>query len=230
MVGTNSAVLTHFLKCLQLLFWAICSRHIALYISRSWKTTNKRPNECAAKSGKTVTVTDESNHLSSSSNSPHLSLSLSLTVALSLSIDVFTSLTLLSLHPRSPFPHGRGLSAQSVCSGCVWPYACMCILWLWVSMCTWVTLYTLRVLWSSRGCRQMWTFWAGVLHLYLYLQTDDWKQNKCSKPVYSYWTNNIHTPSNIHTHNLLLSSICSNIVILANQELKEYCVLYNRGK
>lgn len=91
-------------------FWAICSRHVALYIFLSRKTTNKRPNEWQPNLGETLTVTVESNHPSSSSNSPHLSLTLSL--------GVFTSLALLS---QSPFPHGRGLSAQSVCSGCVWP-------------------------------------------------------------------------------------------------------------
>lgn len=64
----------------------------------------------AAKSGKLLTVTVKSNHPSSSSNSPHLSRFLSL--------GMFTSHTPLS---QSPSPHGRGLSAQSVCSGCVWP-------------------------------------------------------------------------------------------------------------
>lgn len=84
---------------------AHCSIHFL--VQQNNKQTAKR---MAAKSGKLLTVTVKSNHPSSSSNSPHLSHFLSL--------GVFTSLTLLS---QSPFPHGRGLSVQSVCSGCVWP-------------------------------------------------------------------------------------------------------------
>lgn len=86
---------------------AHCSIHFL--VQKNNKETAKR---MAAKSGKTLTVTVESNHPSSSSNSPRLSLSRSL------SLGVFTSLALLS---QPPSPHGRGLSAQSVCSGCVWP-------------------------------------------------------------------------------------------------------------
>lgn len=127
---------------------AHCSIHFL--VLKNNKQTAKR---IAAKSGNPVTVGVQSNHLSSSSNSPHLSVFLSS----SLSVNVFTLLKLLSLHPHSLFPHTRRLSAQSVCSGCVWAHSCMCILWLWANGCMRAILYTVHVLWSSRGCTQTWT-------------------------------------------------------------------------
>lgn len=93
------------MKCLQLLFLgylrqAHCPIHFL--VQRNNKQTAKR---MAAKSVKLLTVTVMSNHPSSSSNSPP---------TLSLSLCVLTSLTPLS---QPPSPHGRALSAQSVCSG-----------------------------------------------------------------------------------------------------------------
>lgn len=105
-VGTALAVLTYFLKCLQLLFWAICSRHIALYIFWSWKTTNKRPNELQPNLGTQVTVGVQSNHLSSSSNSPHLFASFSLFLSPSMCsplLRCYLSTLSLSFHIRGVY-------------------------------------------------------------------------------------------------------------------------------
>lgn len=85
----------------------------------SWKQqqqTNKRPNEWQPNLGR-QRLADESNHLSST---PHLSLSL----PRSLSYPTISS-------PSVSLSTWQRLSAQSVCSGCVWTYACMCVSWLW---------------------------------------------------------------------------------------------------
>lgn len=88
---------------------AHCSIHFL--VLKNNKQTAKR---MTAKSGKTVTVTDEPNHLSSSSNSPHLSLSLSRSVHLS--------------YPPISLPSvSLSMRQGSICS--------ICMFWLCVSIC-----------------------------------------------------------------------------------------------
>lgn len=161
----NLAVLTHFLK----LFTVIYSYGLSAagtYIFWSFKNNKQTAKRIAAKSVKTVTVTDESNHLSSSSNSLHLSLSLC----------VFTSPISPPSVSLSTCPHVYllNLCVLVVCAA----YACMHVRFCdceSAGACGSCCLLA-PVLWSSRGRRQTRTFWAGVLHLYLYLQTGNWKQ------------------------------------------------------
>lgn len=119
------------LKCLQLLCFGLSAAGtFGLYIFWDLKN-NKTAKRIAAKSGKTVTVTDESNHLSSSSNSP----SLSLTGALycSLSLPLLFSLS-QCVHPSYPLISQPSVSLStlqgSICS--------ICVFWLCVSKCMYV--------------------------------------------------------------------------------------------
>lgn len=88
-------------------FWAICIRHIALYIFLGpAKTTNKRPNDWQPNLGRRKL-------LQSSLITP--------AAAPTVLISPLTSPTLLS---GCPSPHSWGLSAQSVCSAFVTRHAC----------------------------------------------------------------------------------------------------------
>lgn len=100
----------------------------------------------AAKSGKTLTVTVKSNHPSSSSNSPRLALPRSLSRCVHLSCPPISA-------------------SFSTWQGSICP---ICVFWLCVTMhacafcgCGLVMLYIVRVLWSSRGCRQSGRFGQG---------------------------------------------------------------------
>lgn len=95
LVGTALAVLTHFFKCLQLLFLAICSRHIGLYIFFApEKNNNKQTNGLTNGSQ----IWEDSDLQMSLITSAALPISLSLCLA--------HSRTRLSLHPQSLFPRG----------------------------------------------------------------------------------------------------------------------------
>lgn len=119
LVGTALAVLTHFFKCLQLLFLAICSRHIGLCIFFApEKNNNKQTNDLTNGSQ----IWEDSD----------LQMSLITSAALPIFLSLPRSLSYPTISsPSVSLSTWQRLSAQSVCSGCVWTYACMCVSWLW---------------------------------------------------------------------------------------------------
>lgn len=117
-----------------------------------------------------VTVSVESNHLSSSSSSSNSPSSLCLSLSISLRYCVRPSRA-----PISP----PSLSLPT----CKTPIGSICMLLCSrVGTCAFCDcepmgacvphMHTVRVWWSSRGCTQMWTFGEEILHLYFYLKTE----------------------------------------------------------
>lgn len=113
------------------------------------KNNKQTAKPMAAKSGKRLTVTVGSNHPGSSSNSLLLSPSHLSDPPISASFSTYlTNLCVLV---------------------CAWPCnACA------FCDCTWVVLYVVCVLLSSRGGRCTRTFWAGVRHLLPLSLKDSW--------------------------------------------------------
>lgn len=61
-----------------------------------------------------------------------LQMSLITSAALPISLSLPRSLSYPTISsPSVSLSTWQRLSAQSVCSGCVWTYACMCVSWLW---------------------------------------------------------------------------------------------------